>query len=119
MLVTTFGSNVNASRIWGVGVTEDSLHLTRFTATGSSTIRPQGWTPQTGWFVFAENESRIWAYNGDRELILNTETVHEKGSIGAIMSQRYPCPVPTEVLSRLSEAKRKQIETSQSQAGCR
>jgi len=61
-------------------------------------------------FVFIESESRVWAYDGDRLLILNTETSNGTNSTGAIYSSRFPCAVPGEVISRLSEPAKRAIE---------
>jgi hypothetical protein len=113
MFITTRGTNTTPDGLWRVGVSAagDSLDLSRstaysdgkgFTISGWSTTSPQGWTAHTGWFVFTESESRVWAYDGDRVLILNTETSSGNNFSGAIYSSRFPCAVPAEVLSRLS-----------------
>jgi hypothetical protein len=119
MLVTTLGTNTSSDGTWQIGVSEGSLDLSHSIAHGDgkglkmsgwSGTSPQGWTAHAGWFVFAENESRAWAYDGDRLLILNTHTSSGNNSTGAIYSSRFPCAVPAEVFSRLSERARKAIE---------
>jgi hypothetical protein len=71
-----------------------------------SIIAPDGWKVHPGWFVFIENETRAWAYDGDRLLILDIETPSKK----ATYTRRFPCAVPPEVFSRLSEAAQKDVK---------
>ena len=78
MLMTLPGTNTSADGTWRFGVSEHSLDLSHCAAppgrgwstTGFGTASP--WTAHAGWFVFAENESRAWAYDGDESLILQT-----------------------------------------------
>jgi hypothetical protein len=122
MLITTLGTNISSDGTWRIGVLETSLDLTHLTAqtdgmgfrsSGSSTVSPQGWRAQAGWFVFIESESRVWAYDGDRKLLLQTETVSGNSSTGATYSTRYPCPVPNEVFARLLEPAQRAIRTNE------
>jgi hypothetical protein len=119
MLITTLGTNTSSNGTWRIGVSETSLDFTHliaasdgrgFTMSGSSTVSPQGWRAQAGWFVFIESESRVWAYDGNRKLTLQAETVSGNNSTGATYSSRYPCAVPVEVFSRLSEPAQKAIK---------
>ena len=75
----------------------------------TNTYSTGGWKAQPNWFVFAENDSRLWAYDGDRYLWLLTvdDAAGDSGSYGP---RSFPCPVPDEVRSRLSLAARDLIE---------
>jgi hypothetical protein len=87
----------------------------------SFTPDSHGWRAQAGWFVFIESASRVWAYDGDHRLYLDTETSNGNNSYeGSIyygvfratnFGSNFPCAVPSEVISRLPEQKQKQIRT--------
>jgi hypothetical protein len=123
MLITTLGTKTSPDGIWRIGVSESSLDLSRsaayndgkgmmmsgWTTTGFGTTSP--WTAHAGWFVYIESEFRVWAYDGDRSLILQTETPSGPNSGGTTYSGRFPCAVPAEVFSRLPEQKQKEIQT--------
>ncbi|HZQ47623.1 MAG TPA: hypothetical protein VFC07_11455, partial [Verrucomicrobiae bacterium] len=106
---------------WKIGVSEDAIHFAR-PASGETSFTPEshGWRAKAGWFVFIESESRVWAYDGDRQLYLDTETSNGKNSYeGAIyygifratnFDSNFPCAVPAEVISHLPEPKQKQIQ---------
>ena len=119
LLITTFGTNTSSDGAWRIGVLESSLefshsHAARgegWTTSGWSTTSPQGWTAHAGWFVFIESESRVWAYDGDRKLLLQTETSSGNHSTETTYSSGFPCAVPAEVLSRMSEPARRAIKT--------
>jgi hypothetical protein len=57
---------------WKIGVSEDAIHFAR-PASGEVSFTPDshGWRAKAGWFVFIESESRVWAYDGDRQLYLD------------------------------------------------
>jgi len=123
MLITAFGTNTSSDGTWRIGVSEMSLDLSRLGGFGeavsspvsswSSTISPGGWKARAGWFVFIESKSNVWAYDGDDRLVLNVETMNgNSGPGGAIYENGYPCAVPDEVLSRLSEPAKKRIRPS-------
>ena len=122
MLMTTFGTATSSDGTWRIGVSERSLDLSRsasaqgegwtssgWTTTGFGTASP--WTAHAGWFVFIESESRVWAYDGDRLLILETYTSSGRNSSSTLYDSRFPCAVPAEVFSRLPERKQKEIQT--------
>jgi hypothetical protein len=75
----------------------------------TNTYSTEGWKAQPNWFVFAENDSRLWAYDGDRYLWLLT-VIDAAGDSGSYGPRSFPCPVPDQVRSRLSVAARDQIE---------
>jgi hypothetical protein len=122
MLITTLGTKTSPDGTWRIGVSETSLDLSRsaaysdgkgltvsgWTTTGFGTASP--WMAHAGWFVFIESKSRVWAYDGDRTLILDAYTSFGTNSSGATYSSRFPCAVPTEVFSRLSEPAQKDIQ---------
>jgi len=120
LLITAFGTNTSSDGTWRIRVSETSLDLSRLGGFGeadpspvsswSSTISPGEWKARAGWFVFIESKSNVWAYDGDDRLVLNVETMNGKSSPGgAIYENGYPCAVPDEVLSRLSEPTKKKI----------
>ncbi len=122
MLIATLGTHTSSDGTWRVGVSEGSVDLSHsiarsdgkgFTMSGWTTISPQGWKSQAGWFVYIESESRVWAYDGDRKLLLQTETSLGNHSSGATYSSRFPCAVPAEVLSRLSEPARRDLKSGE------
>jgi len=132
-LITTLGTNTSPDGSWRVAVFEHSLDLSRcqncddngssWSTVGWSENPDTGkpvWTSRPGWFVFIEDLTRIWAYDGDRLLVLHTflsertnrvrRSFSEGGSSsGATYFTAYPCPVPPQVLSRLSSAKQKSL----------
>src|SRR5262245_22949811 len=93
LFITTPGTHTSPDRRWRVAISEEegSLHLSRLTDTGSATTSPHGWMLHAGWFAFIENESRLWAYDGDRTLYLLTATSESSGLSGP---RRFPCAVP-------------------------
>src|SRR6185369_8666233 len=120
MLITTFGTHTSPDGSWRIGVSEGSVDLSHSIAhsegkglvmSGWSTISPQGWKAQAGWLVFVERESRVWAYDGDRKLLLQTKTSSENHSTATTYSSGFPCAVPVEVFSRLSEPAKRAIQT--------
>jgi hypothetical protein len=122
MLITMLGTNTTPDGTWRIGVSEHSLDLSRsasahgegwtssgWTTTGFGTDSP--WTSHEGWFVFIESESRVWAYDGDRALYLLTATANGgNSSSGVCGPSRFPCAVPIQVFSRLSEPAQRAIE---------
>ena len=122
MLITAFGTHPSPDGSWKIGVSEDSIDFAR-PASGGTSFTPDshGWRAQAGWFVFIESKSRVWAYDGDRQLYLDTETSYGNNSYGGAIyygvfratnfDSNFPCAVPSEVISHLPEQKQKQIQT--------
>lgn len=116
--ITSRGTNTSSDGFWQVVVSSagDSLDLSHHESLKGknwsnsvwTTDSPHGWTAKAGWFVYIESDSRIWAYDGERFLRLLTFT---PGSGAWYGPSRFPCAVPAEVLSRLSEPARRAIET--------
>lgn len=122
MLVTTLGTNASSDGTWRIGVSEHSLDLSRSVSAQGEGWRNSGWsttgfgvaspwTAHPGWFVFLENESRVWAFDGDRLLILEAYTSSGRNTSSTIYENRFPCALPAEVFSRLPERKQKEIQT--------
>ena len=122
MLITSFCTRTSPEGTWRIGVSEDSLEVARFSgltgqgwparSTVSPTVLTTKWTTHAGWFVFTENVSRVWAYDGDRRLLLHTfsESWNQQSwtaGSGASYVGNYPCAVPAEVFARLSEPAQK------------
>jgi hypothetical protein len=112
MLITTLGTGTNtlSDGTWQITVSETSLYLSCVGPGG--TIGVPGWTTHTGWFVFIESDSRVWAYDGDHPLWLSTVTRSGNGVMWTnYVSPRFPCAVPSDVFSRLSEPAQKVISS--------
>jgi hypothetical protein len=117
MLITNFCTQTSPDGSWKIGVSEDSIDFARPNFGGVSfTPDSRGWRAQAGWFVFVESKFRVWAFDGDRRLYLDSETLGG-GSIfygifrATNFDSNYPCPVPAEVISHLPEQKQKEIQT--------
>jgi hypothetical protein len=120
LLITMLGTNTTSDGACRIVVSDRSLGLshggigvsypypTGMIGIGSNT----GWTTHAGWFVFVESDFKVWAYDGDRLLELDT---YKPNGNGAAMLQydspRFPCAVPTDVFSRLSEPAQKVIQS--------
>jgi len=74
--LTTFG-NHSIAGIWQVQVSSDD----RTVEVGSygTSDKPSAWRAQDGWFVLVENDRRVWAYDGDRDLLLFESTKNPEG----------------------------------------
>jgi hypothetical protein len=111
-LITTFGEHP-VGGIWTVRVPVEDRSV-EVGAYGGFT-KPSGWRAQAGWFVLVENDRRVWAYDGDRNLLLFEVTRNPEGSpegsVGSLSGPtKFGCPVPEAVLTRLSDAARKAIK---------
>lgn len=117
MLITVFGAHPTPDGSWKIGVSGDSIDFARPSGGGVSfTPDSQGWRARTGWFVFIESESRVWAYDGGQRLYLRTD-VSGSGAIyyGIFRETKYdsnfPVAVPAEVISHLPEQLQREIQT--------
>jgi hypothetical protein len=117
MLITSLGTGTNtlSDGTWQIAVSETSLYLSCVGPGG--TIGVPGWTTHTGWLIYIESDSRLWAYDGDHPLWLSTVTRSGNGVMWTnvawrnYVSPRFPCAVPAVVYSRLSEAAQKNIQS--------
>lgn len=119
MLMTSFGTNTTSDSSYRIGAMESSLDICWLSGpdapggpmlSWSSSISPGDWKAKPGWFVYVQSHTNVWAYDGDRQLVLHTEVVSGNNTAnGSMYPGNYPCPVPDEVFSRLSERKQKEI----------
>jgi hypothetical protein len=118
--MTTFGEFSPAGSPWTVRVadTDPKLQISYHyqadaTSSGTSTVSPSDWKAQSGWFVFVENNERVWAYDGARNLFLQVSIASKLGPKGTSYGpSHFPCPVPSEVLTRLTPEARKAIKSN-------
>jgi hypothetical protein len=125
--VTQFGEQHSQDGVWRVSVpsADQPFELSRgqyldgvrttnsvgfvgvWTGALTNTYTTDGWRAQPGWFVFVEDESRAWCYDGANFLWLLR--VDPDGSSGSYGPRLFPCPVPQPVYARLTDAARKAI----------
>jgi hypothetical protein len=128
MLMTTFDTQTSNDGTWRIAVSETNVAVSRFPgltgegwparAKDGETTVSVPWTSHTGWLVFAENDCRVWYYDGDRGLFLFTfnETWNKESwtYVGSGCGPFYGdpgTPVSAEVFARLSEQVRKRIKS--------
>jgi hypothetical protein len=80
-----------------------------------ASMQPEEWRAQDGWFVLVESDRRVWAYDGDLALLLFDVVKNPEGgpagSVGAMQGpNKFNCPVPDAVLTRISDAARKALK---------
>jgi hypothetical protein len=119
VLITTLGTDTPPDGTWRIEVSEHALDLSHAAAnnghawTTTSLGTAGQWTAHPGWFVFIETTSRVWAYDGDRSLLLLAYTSSGANSSSTIYDRHFPCPVPPEVLSRLTDPARNALKPDQ------
>jgi hypothetical protein len=120
-LMTTFGEVSRSDSPWTVSVSaadrtfQISYHYVPASDTNSSgamnVSSAADWRAQSGWFVFIENNERAWAYDGDKNLFLQTAKNSKLGATFTCYgSHTFPCRVPDAVLTRLTPEARKAIK---------
>ena len=108
LIITTRGTHGSASEPWTIRVAEDgTLHVSRNRLYSHDTVSPMQWQARNGWCVFVENDTRVWAYDGDRNLWMLQVTREGSTAHGPA---RFPCPVPTVVLEKLSTPARQALK---------
>jgi len=117
MFITTFCTQTSPDGTWKIGVSEDAIDFAH-PASGGVSFTPDshGWRAKAGWFVFIESESKVWAYDGDRQLYLESETSNSGSMYYGVFratsyDSNFPCAVPAEVISHLPEQRQKEIKT--------
>jgi hypothetical protein len=118
--ITTFGEFSPAGSPWTVRVADTAPELqisyhyhADATSSGASTVSPSDWKAHSGWFVFVENNARVWAYDGARNLFLQVSIAAKLGPKGSSCGpSHFPCPVPSEVLTKLTPEARKAIKSN-------
>ena len=126
ILITTLGTNNSSDGFWRIGVSDTTLDLSRWQAVKHSNWGYAGWSTTSlntdggwrchpGWIVYTESPSRVWAYDGERKVYLLEYKFVEQGSKSTIYDShvKFPCAVPGEVFSRLSETARKDIQSQE------
>jgi hypothetical protein len=76
----------------------------------TNTVSSESWRAHTNWFVFVENESRVWCYDGNASLDLVLEDAVGTSLIAG--PGTFPCAVPEEVRKRLPDAVKKKIKAA-------
>lgn len=108
LLITTYGTHGSSSEPWTVRVAEEgTLHVSRNRLYTHDTVSPMQWQARNGWCVFVENDARVWAYDGERNLWMLQVTREGSTTHGPT---RFPCPVPAAVLEKMSAAARQAIK---------
>ena len=113
MLISVFGTHPSPDGSWKIGVSEDAIDFAHPASGGLSfTTDSHGWRAKAGWFVFIESLSRVWAYDGDSRLYLDTETSNTGSMYYGVFratnfDSNFPCAVPAEVISHLPEQRQK------------
>jgi hypothetical protein len=126
-LISQFCTQTSTDGTWRIGVSETNVAVSRFpgltgpgwpsrSKEGESTVSIP-WRAHLGWLVFAENDRRVWYYDGDRLLwlftfneIWNKESWTNVGSGSGPFYGDQGTPVPAEVLTRLSEQTRQIVK---------
>jgi hypothetical protein len=121
-LVTQFGEHQSPDGIWCVSVpaAERPFELTRgmritnsvgvfLTLKGgvTNTYSKENWRAQQGWFVFIEDTSQAWCYDGSNFLWMLH--VDSDGSSSSHGPRSFPCPLPEQVYARLTDSAKKAI----------
>jgi hypothetical protein len=88
-------------------VGSDGSTIATWTGALTNTYATEDWKARLGWFVYVENQSRAWCYDGSNYLWLLR--VDSDGSSGSYGPQSFPCPVPRQVYARLSDSAQKAI----------
>lgn len=112
MLITQFEKVSVPGTPWIVNASESDRkiyigrHVDHVTTTVSS-----AWTVRQGWFVFVENDKRVWEYDGDTNLYGVAIVPDERdGTLTVYRPQHLHRPLPDEVRSRLSPAARRIVD---------
>ena len=88
-------------------VSSDGATIATWTGALTNTYASAGWRAQPGWFVYIENQWQAWCYDGSNYLWLLR--IDSQGSSGAYGPKSFPCPVPRQVYSRLSDSAQKAV----------
>jgi len=107
----TFVTRPGATKHSGTGwqVTVDAETGRHSLAHGSSTISPL-WPMKSGWFVYLEDDTRAWSFNGDDQLMLFIPGRGGDGSDGtAFGPDNAPGTVPAAVRHRIGDVRVRQL----------
>lgn len=110
LLMTEFGEFKSEQSLWSIRVSaqDRTLHISRQPGSGGvgTSISPEKWRAQNGWFAFIEDETHAWAYDGDKKLML-VEVTPEKNTL--YETETIPRRVPETIISRISQSTRDRI----------
>jgi len=128
-LITTFGSYSAVGGLWTIKVpglggkleVARGQHVVSMAVTNpitkqisyaqnafmTNTVSSDSWRAHTNWFVFVENDSRVWSYDGKESLDLLLEDAVGASLIAGPCA--FPCEVPEPVRSRLPESVRRKL----------
>ena len=109
-MVTSLGTNYDPITGWTIRVSQaDGIHIGPRTQGGlvkwTSTVSPSNWRPHSGWFAFAENEERVWIFDGERDFTLLNATP----KVWSLRTTNFGCTVPQDVKASLPPRIRSQI----------
>ncbi len=96
--VTAPGMLHDAGTGWEVVVAADGSRQTL--KHGGVSTSPV-WVTKPGWFIYLENQTRAWAFNGDDLLLLYV--AHPDHTISAYGPDTAPFRVPDEVVHKVGE----------------
>ena len=115
-LMTQFGEFSPRGTHWTVKVssTDRIIHIFRHYDHGTTDTDSNDWKANQGWFVYAENDERIWFYDGDQKVFL----LLQLGNLGDAVRGPcdFPCPVPEDVLTKLPNTVRRAIKFRSTEA---
>jgi hypothetical protein len=118
-LMTTFGEISRSDSPWTVRMSAADLtfqisyhFVSDINGSGAASVSsPADWRARSGWFVFVENNERVWAYDGDTNLFLLAAKSSKLGpTCTSYGYHTFPCPVPDAVLTRLTPEARGAIK---------
>lgn len=112
-LITKFGQFSPTGSPWVVKASADDrkLMITRRYAFGHTDVSQNVLKAEDGWFAFIENDERVWVYYGGEDLYLLVALGTEGTAFYG--TRHFPCPVPDEVLARISPAVRQAIKSDE------
>ena len=108
------GSYSSDSTPWKVTINEDKPSQFRYNPKNAlgTIVSPSAWHPHKGWFVFIENDSRLWAFDGNGKMLLfannrKGQVLYEFNSEKGYNS--LPTLPPDELLEKLPQQYREKI----------
>lgn len=113
MLITQFEKVSVPGTPWIVNASESDrkIYIGRHVDHRATTTVSSARTVHQGWFVFVENDKRVWEYDGDTNLYEVVVVPDElDGTITIYRPQHPHQPLPDEVRSRPSPAVRRIVE---------
>jgi hypothetical protein len=105
VLIQNFGPMDDAYD--GVTASEESVEVRAVTKTAdgkTSVSESIGWKPRGNWFVFVENDSRVWIFDGGTKLSMWNYVKLSESKSGSTWhtASNLPCPIPDQIGKLLS-----------------